>query len=69
MPKIKSFCEEILPFLPAKRKQAELLIEYCSRRRFSRYNERDYEIYAEMKKLNKRGLGKIYGEIKELKDA
>lgn len=61
MPKIKAFCEEIIPFLPAKRRQAELLIEYCSRKRFSRYDEKDYRIYAEMRELNRRGLSDVSG--------
>jgi len=52
------FCEAILPWLPAKQRQAELVIEFCSGglpTRSFRDTDRDWEIYEEMKKLNKRG--------------
>ena len=61
------FLKLILPYLILKRKQALLLIEFCSgigRRRLSRkvrgrgatYTEREHEIFKEMARLNKRGV-------------
>lgn len=58
MGEIKSFCEEILPYLPAKRKQAELMIVFCNGRlnAIRPYTDRDWAIHREMKRLNHRGL-------------
>ena len=64
---IKKFCEEILPFLPAKKEQAQLIIGFCSRRlAMSRkglalkkgantWVAEDFQTYYRMKELNKRG--------------
>ena len=64
----KRFCEEVLPYLPAKRRQAELIIEFCGIRMNPNVRKnvamskgettwglREEEIYQELKELNKRG--------------
>jgi len=69
------FCEEVIPYLPTKRRQAELMIEFCKRRvggqtvhnkdgYHSRYTFREVEIWEEMKQLNKRGVTRL-GEVNE----
>lgn len=67
---VKSFLEQILPFLPIKQRQAELVIELCGmkisgaidskrwRNQFQPGNRdiaRETAIYDELKRLNKRG--------------
>jgi hypothetical protein len=58
VPETQGFLQQILPFLPAKKKQGELLLEYTvlrlSRWRLP-YSEREFEIYEEIKRLNQRG--------------
>jgi len=54
------FLRSILPYLKLKRKQAELLIEFIELRlsvdyRHTPYQERCFEIYEELKKLNRKG--------------
>ena len=65
---IKNICESILPFLPAKKEQAELLLEYCILRLNTKLKgvklifgettrtKREEEIYKRIKELNKRGV-------------
>lgn len=64
---MKDFCEEILPYLPSKKRQAEIMIEFCERRKvchriythgghFTTYEDRDWELLKEMQELNHRGL-------------
>ena len=65
---IKKFCEEVLPFLITKKKQAQLAIEFCNLRMSASRDgicfkkgentrtPREKEIYEEMKKLNSRGM-------------
>lgn len=66
---VKYLAEKILPFLPIKKRQARLIIEYCDSRlkilaqpsyQFKNvgYTKRELAIYEEMKKLNKRGIRK-----------
>jgi len=55
------FLTEIVPYLPIKMEQAELVIHYCKRRlaRFKQYNsmeDEDYDIIDRMRELNRRGL-------------
>ena len=51
--------EEITPFLNLKKRQGELLLEYCTIR-LSNYHKplgkREWEIFQELKILNKRGI-------------
>jgi hypothetical protein len=57
---IKSILEILLPYLIVKKKQAELMIEFCNSRLKSngkKYSERDYKIVDLFSKLNKRGEG------------
>ena len=53
--KCKVVLELILPYLILKRRQAELLLEYCSSHEKGKYTERDLVIFLELKALNKRG--------------
>lgn len=62
---ILQFLRLLLPYLKIKRRQAELLIEYCELEKQNimeyvsnnkrPYSPRQWEIYEELKKLNKRG--------------
>lgn len=61
---VKQICEEILPYLPIKIKQCELILEFIELRQSKfkhwythdiSYGEREKEIYEEMKILNKKG--------------
>lgn len=59
------FCNNILPFLLAKKAQAELIIKFQEEKRINGNkpltDERYmfyFECYDKMKKLNKRGIGK-----------
>lgn len=45
----------ILPYLKAKKRQAELVLEFCENHKFGKYTERDWEIFDEVKKLNRKG--------------
>lgn len=64
MDEIKAFLEQIIDHLPAKRRQAELMLEFIAHRlslyRQSNagkvYSERDFAIYRSMRELNKKGL-------------
>lgn len=50
---ILKFLETLLPFLITKKKQAQLLIEYCSKRiRNKPYSSREFEIQKEVQQLN-----------------
>ena len=65
---VKKFLEEIIPSLPSKTRQAELLLEFCIlRESFSRkgiamklgHNSRtprEHEIFGELRKLNRKGI-------------
>jgi hypothetical protein len=56
---IKVFLEQIIPFLKAKRRQAELLLEFCTYELERKWNEappRIKEIYQELKRLNSKGI-------------
>lgn len=66
---IKRFCEMILPHLITKKRNAELLIEFCYirlnpavrkgvnyRERRRTWGEREEEIYLELKELNRKGV-------------
>lgn len=66
---VKYLGEKILPFLPIKKEQARLIIEFCDSRlkvlsqpgfqfKNAGYTTRELAIYEEMKKLNKRGIRK-----------
>lgn len=55
---VKSLLEQILPHLVVKRKQAELVLEFCNvhlKDKWSNYNPRLFEIAKEVRKLNKKG--------------
>jgi len=62
---VKVFLNNIIEYLPSKKRQAELLLEFVDIRlsnnhkwrklRESSYSTREMEIYNEMKKLNRRG--------------
>jgi len=59
---LKTFLENIVPYLRRKRRQAELMLEYVTSRLERRkikgtvhYSEREKEIAKEVKKLNRRG--------------
>lgn len=56
---VLAFLTAILPYLIVKKKQAELMVEYC-RGRLSSWpkplTEKDLEFYSQIKALNKRGL-------------
>jgi len=57
--KIVQLLESVLPFLLIKEQHAKLMIEYCElRERYIHHQPREYEIYEELKKLNKRGKTK-----------
>lgn len=45
------------PYLIVKRKQADLIMDYCFRRLHTqrKYDERDLEIFSSIRKLNRRG--------------
>lgn len=55
---IKTLLEQISPYLIVKKKQAELLLEFCNLRlqgKWREYNPRLWEIAKEIRKLNRRG--------------
>ncbi|MBA7490225.1 hypothetical protein ES702_00760 [subsurface metagenome] len=58
---IRDFCEQIIPFLITKKRQAELVLEFCNLR-LSRpaynypYTQREKNIVCEVAKLNERGV-------------
>lgn len=45
----------ILPYLKAKKQQAELIIEFCENHKYKKYTPRDWEIFKLVKELNRRG--------------
>lgn len=63
----KRFCEEVLPYLPAKQRQAELVLKFCNirlkvvrkgrnyRAGETTWTEKEEEIYQELRILNRRG--------------
>lgn len=56
---IRWLLQQLLSFLEIKKEQAKLMIEYCTIRAknyYKSYTEREFEIFEELKKLNKRGL-------------
>jgi hypothetical protein len=57
MEEVKRVCEEMLPYLPSKRKQAELLIEFCTIRleKPKERVDREEQIFQEMRSLNEKG--------------
>jgi len=55
---VKLFLEQTLPFLKVKRRQAELVLEFCDLRlksKWREYPERLFEIAKEVRRLNKKG--------------
>lgn len=55
---VKALLEQITPYLFLKRRQAELLLEFCNLRledKWMRYNPRLFEIAKEIRKLNRKG--------------
>ena len=65
---IAGLIKQLLPFLKVKRKQAELLLEFCESRLRSlcgvRHNQapyakREYKIVDEVQQLNKKGSGDL----------
>ena len=58
---LHALLKSLLPHLIAKKHQAKLMIEYCHNRLqvgktwAKAYTDRDFQIYEEMKQLNKRG--------------
>lgn len=65
---IKDFLEQIIPHLIIKKKQGELLLEYCESRikeiyekgiSNAHYTGRELEIAKELQRLNKRGKAKL----------
>ena len=64
MEDVKNILGSILPYLPSKKEQAELLIEYITIREDNKYkwhlrgsshSDREREIHLRIKELNKRG--------------
>jgi len=54
---ILNILNAVKPYLIVKRKQAELLIEFCNLRlKNEKYTEREYEIVKLLKKLNEKGV-------------
>lgn len=56
---VKCLLEQILPYLKVKRRQAELVLEFCNVRledSWATYNPRLFEIAKEVRKLNRKGL-------------
>jgi DNA-binding CsgD family transcriptional regulator len=55
---VLEFLEMVMPYLIIKRRQAELVVEFCKSRlakpNHAPYDEREKEIIAEVKRLNKR---------------
>lgn len=45
----------VLPYLQSKKQQAELVLEFCQNHKNRVYTERDWELFKELKILNKRG--------------
>lgn len=55
----------VLPYLKGKRRQGELVLEYCRNHQYGIYTERDWEIFTEVRALNRKGLWneeKVEGE-------
>ena len=55
---VKALLEQVLPYLIVKRRQAELLLEFCNLRlkdKWMTYNPRLFEIAKEIRHLNKKG--------------
>lgn len=55
---VKALLEQISPYLFVKRKQAELLLEFCNLRlkdKWMRYNPRLFDIAKEIRELNRKG--------------
>lgn len=58
---VKALLEQVLPYLIVKRKQAELVLEFCNLRlqdKFLEYNPKLYDLAIEVRKLNERGASK-----------
>jgi len=58
---VKAVCEQVGPYLVAKKRQAELLLEFCNIRledKWMDYNTRLFEIAKEVRILNKKGKKK-----------
>ena len=67
---LKKFLEEVLPYLPSKKEQARLVLEFCNLRlsasrvginlrEGTTRTEREEEIYQRMRKLNQRGMCEV----------
>lgn len=56
---VKALLEQVLPYLKVKRRQAELVLQFCNLRlkdTWATYNPRLFEIAKEVRKLNRKGL-------------
>ena len=54
-----SFLKQIQPYLVAKQKQADMMIQYLESkitRRYGKYTAKDIELAESIRKLNKRGI-------------
>ena len=61
---VEALLTQILPYLMVKRRQAELVLEYCALRKkdtLLSYNDRLFEIAKEVRFLNERGPAKLSG--------
>lgn len=66
---VKALLEQILPYLIAKKKQAELVLEYCNLRlqdKALEYNPKLYEIAIQVRRLNERSHAYTRDDIKKL---
>jgi len=53
--KVEKLLKEIYPYLKIKRKHAELLLQWCKRKKGSPYTEEDLTIVNQIRELNKKG--------------
>ena len=61
---VEALLTQILPYLVVKRRQAELVLEYCALRKkdtLLSYNDRLFEIAKEVRGLNEKGPAKFSG--------
>lgn len=64
---VLNLMEKIEPYLRVKKRQAELLIEFCrNRKQHTKYTDRELEIYEELRKLNQTGK-EAKRKLKEIK--
>lgn len=53
---VGEICRVILPYLKIKKRQAELMVEYCNNHKVRIITDRDLQIVNELRVLNKRGI-------------